>query len=250
MKQISSILILLSVLLLACDNDENTTSGYLLEFIHSPTSEQAPFTQMNFSIYKTKNDYTNNVNAFITGKTDAATGTYFIPADQLERNTTYYIDWYSDDFEINNWAFTVFGSPLTPHEFIYTDYDPALSFTVVGSNKASDQGTRKVFLNGNDAETQWEAIGATSSGSDIWNSLTDNEKYIRITLKKDGTGTYIEKNESGQDVIKPFVFIPKSQITMQTEKSETVGTISLTDLTDRVTVVTPNRSYTYILKRE
>jgi hypothetical protein len=251
MKQVNSFLALLLVLLSACHSDEKESSGYLLEFLHSPTVSGPPtsYTPINFSIYKTQPDYFNNTNAVVTGKTDPSTGTYFIPADKLEKGTLYAIDWYSDDYTISNWAPTEkTGAYLTPSIFAYTDNDPTFGFPYIG-NYATDGGAREVFLNGNDNETHWTAIGALRAGSSVWESLTENEKYIHLTLKKDKKGIYIEKDESGQENTTSFYFIPEKETIMRIAEGD-IGTIRRTEETNIIIVAPANRSYTYTLKRD
>jgi hypothetical protein len=249
MKQIHLFFGLCFFVLTSCDNNQEVsqTNGLLLELKHSLT-EKGDFTELNFFIYETEGGYLNNSTPYISGKTSTSSGTYFIPSKKLKVNQQYYIDWYSDDYSITNWSVSSSGDRLSPNMFVYQGGLQSFGFSYVGDS--SDGNARNIFLNGNEIETTWKATGSTELGNNIWESLTENEKYIRVKFRKDWTGIYMEKNMEGQEIVRPFLFVPRRQITLLSPTNSLVGIIDETSQTSVISLGPGNRRYTYSLTRE
>lgn len=248
--RLHALILALSLFVCACDDSEPSRNDVELRLQFSLTDANGPFTPINFAIYTTAADYASNTNAYITGKTDAATGKYLIPASQLEQGREYYIDWYSDDYTINNWSYRLGAQePLTGKIFTYTgNY---LSFGVSYLGEASDDQARKTYLNGNDAETNWKAVGLTLDEAS-WNTLPEYQKYVRLKIRKDGTGVFVRKNQSGTDLITPFTFTPNAQIIMKDPDNQErmVAIINLIDNEPGAIELIPIEGHWYKLVKE
>lgn len=130
-----------------------------------------------------------------------------LPGSTFAKSTTYYMDWYSEDYYNNNWYnddYPVTGNRvrIQPEPGNNTYYlDPGLK----------GQG-RNAFLKGSGTETTWISIGAfLYSGSfgytNEWNTLTPNERYRTITIKKGFNAEYLHKDASGTLVTENLAFM-------------------------------------------
>jgi hypothetical protein len=238
--RLRGLIVALSLLFVfACDDSDDANYGIDLRFQISSTGT-GPYIPINFAIYETMEDYANNSNALISGKTEASKGTYFIREDQLKKNTEYYIDWYSDDFGHNNWS-----SGLERITFTYSGGGLQ---TFGGSSIAeTPDKARKTFLNGNDPETNWRAVGASWGDDDVWNTIPPYEKYVRIKLRKDGTGVLTVKNDAEEEQTSAFTFKPSQQIAMGPD-DQYLGFLDQTE--DTNTILYASHRYIYTLVRE
>lgn len=130
-----------------------------------------------------------------------------IPGSKFAKGTTYYMDWYSEDYYYNNWYnddYPVTGNRvrIRPEAGDNTYYiDPALK----------GQG-RNAFLKGAGTSTTWISIGAflytNSFGyTNEWNTLTPNERYRAVTIKKGFEAEYLHKDASGNLITDNLAFM-------------------------------------------
>ncbi|HEY9178047.1 MAG TPA: hypothetical protein VIN07_10165 [Flavipsychrobacter sp.] len=130
-----------------------------------------------------------------------------LPGGTFAKSTTYHMDWYSEDYYYNNWYnddYPVTGNRvrIQPEPGSNTYYlDPGLK----------GQG-RKAFLKGGGTETTWISIGAflysgTFGYTNEWNTLTPNERYRTITIKKGFNAEYLHKDATGTLVTENLRFM-------------------------------------------
>lgn len=151
---------------------------------------------ITLDIYPSESDYANYTN--MTERVILSPGeNKMIPGATFSQGTTYHMDWYSEDFYYNNWYndnYPVTGTRvrIKPEPGNNTYYlDPGLK----GNG-------RNAFLKGSGTETTWISIGAflfsnTFGYTNEWNTLTPNERYRQITIKKGFDAEYIHKNAGG-----------------------------------------------------
>jgi hypothetical protein len=141
---------------------------------------------LQIDIYRTKQDYYNNVNVFFSGMVPAY-DSLSMKAARPDSNTTYYYDIYSPGFTATNWgdsdfSFTTTG--INVHSFIL----PGVNYGLF----------RTTFLNGNNPSTIWNAVNRyDNSYNSIWQSLTASQQYKQLIIQKSLTGYVFQKDNSG-----------------------------------------------------
>jgi len=143
------------------------------------------------NIYATLVDYYAANNPF---KTVSINGNSIgsIPLADFDTSHAYYIDWYTDDYWFSNWTI---GSS---NDTVFFRIKPK-----AGNDKyqvvVADSGwQRRLCLNGNSGATTWKAYNAYSySYISIWSTLSANDQYRQLILRKNLTASYIHKDASG-----------------------------------------------------
>jgi len=130
-----------------------------------------------------------------------------VPGTTFAKGVTYHMDWYSEDYYYNNWYnddYPVTGQRvrIKPEPGNNTYYlDPGLKGT-----------GRNAFLKGAGTETTWISIGAflysnTFGYTNEWNTLTPEERYRRITIRKGFDAEYVHKKADGSFVTDNLAFM-------------------------------------------
>lgn len=216
-------------------------------------------------LYSTFADYSTNANVFM--RQNVAPGEKLIvQGDEFQENRIYYMDWYNDTYYRNNWyndKFTTDGErvAIKPESGNNTYY---LEDTYKGNSRIA-------FLEGDDSKTSWIAIGAflfhSSTGySNQWTSLTDDERFRQITVKKDFTANYSYKNTNGGSVTEELDFFVQQSdvpyIEFRAEDGSILGNMTggklptasppdyASNSTDTLTALFPNSDYIFLMVRQ
>jgi hypothetical protein len=161
---------------------------------------------LTLDLYASAADYAGN-NNLADRIVIAPLETKTLPGSTFAKGTTYYMDWYSEDYYYNNWYnddYPVTGPRvrIQPEPGNNTYYlDPSLKGT-----------GRNAFLKGAGTETTWISIGAflysgTFGYTNEWNTLTPNERYRQVTIKKGFEADYVHKNMAGTLVTDKLTFM-------------------------------------------
>lgn len=195
----SALLLLLTVTLaVACKKkaDDNTDVTFVNRIDKALTLD----------FYTTAADYAGNTNLANRIVIDAGE-TKRLPGSTFAKGITYHMDWYSEDYYYNNWYnddYPVTGQRvrIKPETGDNTYYlDPGLKGT-----------GRNAFLKGAGTETTWISIGAflysnTFGYTNEWNTLTPEERYRRITIRKGFDAEYVHKKADGSFVTDNLAFM-------------------------------------------
>lgn len=206
-------------LFFACSKkDDPQNQDYQVE-IKMQKDDTSPLVPINVHIYKTKEDYNTGANVYITGKT-ATDGRLNIPVSKLQKDHVYFVDWFSDDFTYSNWAdFT------DRQQLLYND---AVSNYHLGALGEFQNRTRKIYLDGNKTETNWKAVDAydyEDEGS-VWGSMKENEKQLKIKVRKGLTGVISTMGVTGEVTTEDFTFEPRNQLGLTLSGNRSGGIIN------------------------
>lgn len=150
---------------------------------------------VTLDIYTSAVDYANNSN-LVMRKTLQPNETTTLAASTFKSGSTYYMDYYTDDFGYNNWFNLNFPADGTTPVF-----HPSSSNTAFYVKPDYHNANRAAFLNGNQTSTTWVAIGAYLEDNngyvDEWASLGSNGQYRQLTIRKDFNAIYSYKDASG-----------------------------------------------------
>ena len=162
---------------------------------------------LTLDIYSSEEDYASNTNR-IEQITIPANSSKTLPGSMFTSGRTYYMDWYSDDYYYNNWYnddYPVIGPPrvrISPEPGDNTYYlDPGYKGQA-----------RNAFLEGAGTESTWISIGAflysaTFGYTNESNTLTPNELYRRVTIRKNFNAEYTRKDTTGNMVTENITFM-------------------------------------------
>ncbi|MCB0697764.1 MAG: hypothetical protein KDC07_10390, partial [Chitinophagaceae bacterium] len=130
---------------------------------------------------------------------------------------------------------------------------------------------RKAFLKGSGTQTSWIAVGAYLYSSSIgysnqWDVITVNERYRRITVKKDFTAEYTRKDADGNIQTSNLLFLVQQSEVPYIEFQNADGSIggnmtggklpvsTVTDYssnaTDTVMALFPDNEYIFMMVRQ
>lgn len=252
--------ILLSALLLSavaiggCKKEEKDLSEITLT---NNLSEK-----VTMDVYASFEDYAGNKSPLMR-KTLEAGGNTVLPGGTLNDGTTYYMDWYTDDYFYNNWFNDKYPVGKARIEFKPQPGSNTYYFSHDNSGKA-----RSVFLR-TGTSSRWTAINAyTNSATDgyvaVWQSISPDERYRDITVKKDFTVNYTYKNSAGTttDDLAFMVHNTKdAYIELMNSYGESAGSliggelpapdggVYKTETSDTVLALFPDSEYYYLMVR-
>ena len=110
---------------------------------------------------------------FIKKLSVPAYATVTIDDHGMENGEAYECDWYSADYKYSGWNQYGFAPLFTYHH----KGEKTKAFTAGPSNN------RLICLSGSAKQTVWRAVDAfDKDGNDIWNTLSDSEKYHVIVI--------------------------------------------------------------------
>lgn len=161
---------------------------------------------VTLTIYGNEQDYANNANE-IKSVVVAAGENLRLSGDYFKNAGPYYMDWYSQDYYYNNWFNDDY--PVIDSRVRISPTDGDNTYYLEPGYKGKG---RAAFLGGSGTETSWIAVGAylysSSTGyNSQWDVIKVNERYRRITMKKDFTAGYIRRNDAGADVTTQLDFM-------------------------------------------
>jgi len=160
---------------------------------------------VTLDIYTSAEDYAHNTNVMLR-KTLQPNETTTLAASTFKSGSTYYMDYYTDDFVYNNWFninFPADGTSPVIH--------PSSSNTAFYVKPDFHNANRVAFLKGNQDSTHWVAIGAYLESNngyvDEWASLGNNGQYRELTVRKDFNASYSYKDASGNIQVDTLGFL-------------------------------------------
>jgi hypothetical protein len=178
------------LLVLASCHTDNTLQGFDYNFLNLTDKP------INIRIYTTLNDYTNHTHVFMQGRINTKQY-YYIPVGKFVVGSTYYVDWYSDDYLYNNWYWSniTLRNAFSPSE---ADYEFLIN-TVEWPDPS-----RRIWMKDSLLQTIWIANDAYNySGgvySSIWAGLPWTLQNVSLTLNRDFSAHLKLINSSSQTI--------------------------------------------------
>lgn len=198
LKPVTLVLLIIASLVSACKKKEKDNTD--VTFVNRIDKT------ITLDLYPSAQDYAGNTN--MTERIILLPGeNKVIPGSTFSKGKTYYMDWYSEDFYYNNWynddyPVTGLRVRIKPEPGNNTYYiDPSLR----GNG-------RNAFLKGPGNSSDWISIGAFLYSSSFgytneWNTLTQNERYRRISISKGFTAEYQRRNAAGDIITENLSFM-------------------------------------------
>ena len=149
-------------------------------------------TKMNIDIYKSLSDFKNSTNVYIHGTADAR-GTFTFPASKLTVGNWYYVDAYSEDYNVTNWVDDDNPDIRGQDSFSLRRFKYSTGANDDDFMLACQQTTSRLcLLKNNQPGSTWIAYDALelTSNNSIWDMLTPDQQNMKIVVNKDHTGTY------------------------------------------------------------
>lgn len=205
MNRFCIIAFIFASLLLSCSKNNDTvktTTSYSPSHVYIVNNLHEP---IHISMYKSLNDYNNSTNPVFTAALD--TGKAYNWEVDISQGR-YYMDWYSDDYSISNWAVyevgttldgtgsenhydylvAIRGSELTKaliNDSLYLDMEARAGAT--GYTYYANFSLRSNLMNGNAPQTTWHGADAyNAAGVSQWPKFSAQQKQMTFTLYKDG----------------------------------------------------------------
>ncbi|RYE26486.1 MAG: hypothetical protein EOP51_00015 [Sphingobacteriales bacterium] len=149
-----------------------------ITFVNRATEE------VTMDIYASYPDYASGQTPMLR-KVLPANDKLLLPASTFTMGTTYYIDWYNEDYSLNNWFSDELPNGVTT--VAYTPRSNNLAYYTSGDTKS---GAKNVFLNGNGSGTTWNVIDAFQYSQStgfvtVWNQLPDSQHHQSVIVSKD-----------------------------------------------------------------
>ena len=144
-----------------------------------------------FDLYGSKEDYSRNANRMHQYIIEPGTAQQI----EFEALKTYWIDWYSADYSMNNWRSTYtneFDRPSPATEITIAAEDDHYSIS-----SAIRDTSRSILMNGSGSSSTWQAT--------ITNSFGLNGIH-RFVFKKDFSGEYTYTDTHGATSTKPIKY--------------------------------------------
>lgn len=161
---------------------------------------------VTFDLYGSMEDYTTN-NNLLNRQVIAAGENLTLPGNTFEDGSTYYMDWYTEDYYHNNWYNDNY--PVTGNRVSISPKPGANTYYLEPAYKGNG---RNAFLGGDGTKTSWIAVGAylysASTGySNRWDLMPANERYRQIAINKNFTAQYSRRNVAGTIVNEEMEFM-------------------------------------------
>ena len=144
---------------------------------------------VNVNIYGSLADYVNGTNVLAQGRIPA-NGSENFSGGAIKAGQWYYYDVFSDDYSYTNWVddddFEIGMDSTTPRRVKFDGGNQI--FNAVTSQTTA----RTALLNNTRGYTTWVAVDALdlSTGDDIWYTLTPQQQFATMKVRKDHTGTF------------------------------------------------------------
>lgn len=196
-------LILIVVLIIGCGSDDSSPTPRLWiqvpEFPEGVAADYA-LTDINIDIYRSKDDYVNEVNPLYTGKLNAS-GELEV-TNGIEKEVFYYIDLYTDDNVVSNWAAAGanFNDPLELVKYKSNEFS-GLPITIYLTTNT------KVFL----GEWDFVSYNATHFGHETH----DRTERTKLIIRKDFTAETFEMYNNTLFNVKSIISSFSSTISVQ-----------------------------------
>lgn len=132
---------------------------------------------LTVQLYLTREDYYNNSNIVKTLVIPAGADSLEV---ELDSNTTYFYDAYTDDYSSSNWA----TWPVPTKSF---KTDPrAVKYTISNPPNAH----RAILLPDNRSESKWVAVGSFTKAGNTWDTMSAAERNKNIVLNRNQVAIY------------------------------------------------------------
>lgn len=153
--------------------------------------------KVTLDIYVSADDYAKSNNVMLR-KVLAPNENTTLPGNTFANGTTYYMDWYSDNFYYNNWfndTYPVGTSRVT--------FKPVPGNNTYYIKQEFAGSARSIYLANNAASSKWSTVNVYAYSKNTgyvshWQNLTPQEKYREVTVNKNFTVIYNHQNESGK----------------------------------------------------
>lgn len=223
-----------------------------------------PVATATVDIYSSKYDYDQQQNALYSFVVDA-NSTYRMALGSLKEGQTYYIDWYTADYEYNNWVMDKYTGRNA-----YVAYKAGPANYVYTLDAFYKGPARNTFLSGNDTATRWKAVGAytyteAAGYTSMWVGLTPDQQLKEITVRKDGVMSYTFRHNS-QTVTENYEFtvVVSKRASIETEEFSNGTSYSMfggklptgqapeysSASTDTVMAIIDNTGYEYMMVKQ
>jgi hypothetical protein len=173
----------------SCHTD-NALHGFDYNFVNLTNKP------INIKIYTSLNDYNNQTNVYLQGRVNIKQY-FYIPVGKFVVGSTYYVDWYSDDYLYNNWYWSNISlrNAFSPSE---KDYEFLIN-TVQWPDPS-----RRIWMKDSANQSRWVANDAyTFNGSiysSIWSSMAWNMQNVSLSLNRDYTAHLLVLNSANQTI--------------------------------------------------
>jgi hypothetical protein len=164
--------------------------------LHGPyTFENQTGETINLKMYKTLDDYASSTNpalAIRMAPGDAYAWNYTDPDEMLQKDKTFYMDWYTDDYRMSNWARFRSAEAATMEEppyYVFTRKRYGSKIHVIVPYLRSYM--RSALIRGNEKEVSWKAVNAVNykTRQPIWDSIGAEKRDCELTIRKDHSAT-------------------------------------------------------------
>lgn len=218
--------------------------------------------KVTLDIYSSADDYAKG-NNLVLRKVLSAKENTILPGSTFAAGSSYYMDWYSDGMQYNNWfndKFPVGGSTVA--------FKPVPGSNTYYMKTEFANHARATFLPGNAVSSKWTAVNVyayskTTGYISYWQNLSPQEKYREVTVNKNFTATYNHQNTDGKivtDVIDFKVhastegYIELMDANMQSLGSMVTGNLPASDgseytstSVDSVMALFPDSDYSFLM---
>ena len=209
------------LLFLSACNKDTITPASGVRYFHNDLP-----VDVNVDIYHvpdfTKTATENMQHIFIKKMSVPAYATVTIDGNGLKTGEFYNCDWYSADYKYSGWNKYGFAPGFTYH----SRGEKTQTFT------ASPSNNRLICLSGNAKQTVWRAVGAfDKDGNDIWNTLSDSEKYHVVVIdwaRKITDSNYILPAEDMHGIREGIFVLQESPFVLHVSGMSMEPTLNLT----------------------
>lgn len=194
------------VFIAACKKSESAKTVEKVDFRFSNNVPEP----LHVDIYNTRGDYYDNRSPVASADL-SLNGEHTFTS--LNSGQEYYIDWYSPDFNYNNW----YNGPGIPS--LEVGFTPTAANTYAQINHLSQiDYSRKLLIGGNGTASNWRAVAAYKGTVYFWDSLSTAGKSKQLAFSKNFTGAYYYLGD-GKLNAAPMSFAPDSRNSSQPDVS-------------------------------
>ncbi|RYD55800.1 MAG: hypothetical protein EOP56_14650 [Sphingobacteriales bacterium] len=163
---------------------------------------------VTLNVYGSIDDYKNNSNVYLT-QTIAASDKIIVGEGKLKPGQTYFMDWYTENYTINNWFNERFNDANAERD--YAQIKPTPGNSTYFTDPLYKGLARGVYLENTKSQTEWNAVDYYAESAALgfeskWSTLPEYKKYKKIIVRKDFIAEYEYKDSLGsiQKALLPF----------------------------------------------
>ena len=200
-KSAGRIVLLAAMAFMVIASCKKSDSAKAAEKVDFKFSNNVP-SPIHIDIYGTRGNYYDN-------RSPLASADLSLNGDHtftgLTSGQEYFIDWYSPDYNYNNW-YNGQGIPS-----LYVGFTPTAANTYAQLNHLPQiDYSRTLLIGGNGTASSWRAISAYKGNVYFWDSLSAETQSKRLTFNKNFSGAYNNVSNGKLNVV-PTDFIPDSR---------------------------------------